>query len=225
MIFVDYYARDEIVKNLEKHGTVVRTKRNENILDGIEAHPDLLIRRLDSKTVAVDSENFEYYEKYLECKKIIEVEGIRSPYPNHVKLNFAVYKNLFIHNLKFTDEKVLEFYKERDFTFIDVKQGYTKCNLAVGKNCLITSDVDIYEKLKDLTNILLIDHKQIELRNFNYGFIGGCTGLVDGKLFFTGVLDGHSSKDKIIKFLEANNENFEFLTESTIIDIGSIIEI
>lgn len=225
MIVVDYYTNETIKNKLKNYGEVVTTLPNSKIYEGIDAHPDILIRKLDKETIAVDSQNIEYYSNIFKNKKIIPIENIESPYPNHVKLNFAVYRDFFIHNLKFTDKEILNFYKNRGFKLIDVKQGYTKCNLAVGKRCLITSDVGIYEKLKNISNILLIEHKQIELRNFEYGFIGGATGLVGDRLFFTGVLEGHSSKDKIIKFLEANNENFEFLTESNIIDIGSIIEI
>lgn len=225
MIVVDYYTDDKILKELSKIDKVVKTKPNLQIMDGINAHPDLLIRPLNTDTLAVDDENLSYYSSIFKDKKIIPIKNIKSPYPNHVKLNFAIYQNLFIHNLNYTDTEVYQYYHERKYEFIHVKQGYTKCNLVVGKNCLITSDVNIYEKLKSKTKILLIEHKQIKLRGFNYGFIGGTSGIIKDTLYFTGSLDKHSSSEKIIDFLETNNEKYKFITNGELVDIGSIIEI
>lgn len=225
MILVDYYTNEDIKSELSKYDKVVLTKPNKNILEGINSHPDLLVRKLDEETLAVDAQNLNYYSEIFKNKNLVPIQNIQSPYPGHIKLNFAVYKNLFIHNLKFTDKLVLNYFKEKGYEFIDVKQGYTKCNLVIGKNCLITSDVGIYKKLKDKAKILLIEHKQIMLKNFEYGFIGGATGLVKNTLLFTGNLDNHSSKEKILKFLNANDEKFEFITQRDIIDIGTILEI
>lgn len=224
MLVVDYYTDKEIINKLKKLDEVVLTKPNKNIYSGIEAHPDLLVRQLDKNTLAVDEENINYYKEKFSDYELIAIEKISTPYPNHIKLNYVVFNNLFIHNIKYTDKKVLEYYKNKGYELIDVKQGYTKCNIAVGKNSLITSDTDIYNKLKNKTKILQIDHKQIELRNFNYGFIGGASGLIKDTLYFTGSLKHHSSYEKIINFLN-KNEKYDYLSENQIVDIGSIIEI
>ncbi len=56
--------------------------------------------------------------------------------------------NQLIHNLKFTDDNLLSYEKHK--ILINVKQGYTKCScLPVSKNALITSDVGIYNTLKN----------------------------------------------------------------------------
>lgn len=225
MIVLDCHADKEIKKGLDNYGEVLLTKPNNKILEGINSHPDLLIGKLDENTLAVDAQNIDYYSNFIKNKELIPIENIKSPYPSHIKLNYVVYKNYFIHNLKYTDKTVLNFFKSKNYEMINVKQGYTKCSVVVGKNCLITSDVGIYEKLKKFTNILLIEHKQIKLRNFEYGFIGGASGLIGDKLLFTGNLNNHSSKNKILEFLNKNNEDFEFLTQNEIVDIGTMIEI
>lgn len=224
MIVVDYYADKEIVDSLKKIDRVLLTKPSKLIYEGINGHPDLLIRQLDKELIAVDENSIKYYKDYFKNYKLIPISSIKSPYPNHIKLNYVVFKNYFIHNLKYTDKKILNFYKEKNYEFIDVKQGYTKCNIVVGKNSLITSDNDIYIKLKDKFPTLLIDHKQIKLKNFNYGFIGGTSGLINDILYFTGRLERHSSYKKILRFLDKNKEDYKFLTDKEIVDVGSLMQ-
>lgn len=224
-ILINKDTRKDIIENLKKYKIdIIKTKSNKNILIPLQNHPDILVHNLPNGDLVVDYDNIEYYEENFKGFKIIKSEKrLSEKYPADIYLNGVCFKNLFIHNLKYTDKNILEYYSKNNYKLIDVKQGYTKCNVAVGKNVLITSDVDIYNKVKDYANILLIDHKQIELPGFNYGFIGGASGLIKNKLLFTGNLKKHSSYKDIVEFLDFYNEDYEFLSEEDIIDYGSIL--
>lgn len=226
-ILINYEVSSELEKSLRKLDVnIYKTKENKNLLDGLKGHPDLLVHSLPKGNLVVDRDNYDYYKDLFKDYNIIKSEkSLNSIYPRDISLNAVVFKNLFIHNLKYTDKNLLEFYSKKGYKLIDVKQGYTKCNISIGKNVLITSDRDIYYKVKSFEKILLIDHKQIILPGFNYGFIGGASGLINDTLYFTGSLKNHSSYNEIIDFLGKNNEKYDFLTSSDIIDYGSILSL
>lgn len=224
-ILVNKKLKKEILDNLKSIGIdILNTKENNNLLEPLKGHPDILLHQLSNGDVVVDRENYKYYKELLSEYNVIPSDcKLDGKYPKDISLNAVVFKNLFIHNLNYTDKKLLDFYSSNGYRMINVKQGYTKCNIVVGKNVLITSDVDIYNSIKDFEKILLIDHKQIILEGFNYGFIGGTSGLINDKIYFTGSLKNHSSYEEIIKFLNDNNEEYEFLSEKPIEDYGSLI--
>lgn len=226
-ILINYNTNREIEKSLENlNFKIYKTTPNKNLLEPLEAHPDLLLHNLPNGDLVVDRDNYEYYKNLFDDYNIIKSSSsLDCKYPKDISLNASVFKNLFIHNLKYTDEKLLDYYSKNGYKLINVRQGYTKCNISIGKNVLITSDRDIYEKVRKFEKILLIDHKQIILTGFNYGFIGGASGLIDDTLYFTGSLEKHSSYNKIIEFLEENNEKYDFLSKSDIIDYGSILSL
>ncbi|WP_138159181.1 DUF6873 family GME fold protein [Peptoniphilus catoniae] len=227
MIILDKNIDKEILKELKKlNKEIIFTEENKALMPGINTHPDILIRPLEGKDIIVDRDNLSYYKKLLENYNIIPSEkSLKRSYPYDVALNFVLYKGYLIHNLSFTDRQVIDYCKKRNYKFIDVKQGYTKCNIVVGKNSLITSDKDIYEKLKEEFNVLLIKHKNIDLKGFNYGFIGGASGLIDDVLYFTGDFLIHPCGKEINSFLNENREEFKILSKNKLVDYGSILNI
>ncbi|CDZ74785.1 hypothetical protein ING2D1G_0623 [Peptoniphilus sp. ING2-D1G] len=226
MIIVDKKIDDEILNNLKNLDDILFTTENNNLPSPVNTHPDMLIRALEDNDLIVDKDNYQYYKSSLFGYDVMKSESsLKGKYPEDISLNFCKFKNYIIHNLKYTDKKILKYYKDRNFNFIDVKQGYTKCNIVVGKNSLITSDTDIYNKLNRIFNILLIEHKQIILDGYNYGFIGGCSGLINGTLYFTGDIKSHSDGQRIKEFLKLNNEKYGILSNGNLKDYGSILQI
>lgn len=226
-VIVSSEIDSEIIKNIENLGVkVYKTKNNKNLLSPLQAHPDMLIHILPNGNIVADRDNYDYYKKLWPDRIVFKSEkSLNAKYPQDISLNGVAFKNYFIHNLEHTDKTLYEYYKNKGYDLINVKQGYTKCNITLGKNVLITSDSDIYNKLNNKVKILLIDHKQIILKGFNYGFIGGASGYFNDKIYFTGNLKKHSSFNKIIKFLNENNEEYDFLSKKEIEDFGSILKI
>ncbi|OLR64618.1 DUF6873 family GME fold protein [Peptoniphilus porci] len=214
---------EKSAKKLEKYGTIIRTKKNKKVMEGLNTHPDILVHPLPSGEIVVDKDNFDYYKEIFKDRKIISSHSqLSGKYPRDVALNAFTFKNYFIHNLKHTDKKLLEYYKERGYELTHIKQGYSKCTTLVTENFLITSDGGTYEKLRDILPIYRINHKEIKLQNFNYGFIGGASGSLDKKIFFTGSIKEHSSYKEIMKIIEKYNYEIEILSKEPIEDYGSI---
>ncbi|MBS5945928.1 MAG: hypothetical protein KIB06_04515 [Peptoniphilus harei] len=214
---------EEAAEKLKAYGKVVRTRANKNLLKGLDTHTDILVHPLPKGEIVVDRDNLEYYKKIFPDKKILPSHSILSKkYPKDIPLNAYTFKNFFIHNLKYTDKVLLDYYKNSGYQMIDIKQGYGKCSSLVTNDFIITSDGGIYESLKDFIPIYKINHGEIRLQNFNYGFIGGASGVLDKKIFFTGDFSHHSSHEEILKIIKKYDYEIEILSKDPIEDFGSI---
>ena len=222
VIVAENFPEDSAEK-LKKYGEVVRTRANKNLLKGFDTHTDILVHPLPNGDFVVDRDNLEYYKKIFPDKNIIPSHSsLSKKYPKDIPLNAFTFKNYFIHNLKYTDKVLLDYYKNSGYQMIDIKQGYTKCSCLVTDDFVITSDGGIYESLKDFIPIYKIKHGEIRLQNFNYGFIGGASGVLGKKIFFTGDFSHHSSHEEILKIIKKYGYEIEILSKDPIEDYGSI---
>ena len=128
-----------------------------------------------------------------------------------------------IYNPKKSDP-VLEPYLDLDR--IAVNQGYTRCSVcAVSDEAIITADDGISSAAsKKGLDVLKIAPGHISLDGYGYGFIGGATVKPSrNTIAFTGVLDEHPDKDRILQFLQKYYVEPVFLTKTLIFDIGGAI--
>ena len=222
VIVAENFPEDSAEK-LKAYGEVVRTRANKNLLRGLDTHTDILVHPLPKGELVVDMDNFEYYKKIFPDKKILPSHSsLSKKYPKDVPLNAFTFKNYFIHNLKFTDKLLLDYYKNSGYEMINIKQGYAKCSSLVTEDFIITSDGGIYESLRDFIPIYKIKHGEIRLQNFNYGFIGGASGVYGKKIFFTGDFSHHSSYEEILRIIKKYGYEIEILSKDPIEDFGSI---
>ena len=222
VIVAENFPEDSAEK-LKAYGEVVRTRANKNLLRGLDTHTDILVHPLPKGELVVDRDNLEYYKKIFPDKKILPSHSkLSKKYPKDVPLNAFTFKNYFIHNLKFTDQVLLDYYKNSGYEMKNIKQGYGKCSSLVTEDFIITSDDGIYESLRDFIPIYKIKHGEIKLQNFNYGFIGGASGVYGKKIFFTGDFSQHSSYEEILKIIKKYDYEIEILSKDPIEDFGSI---
>lgn len=227
---VDGRIDEEIENNLKRQGLqIIKTIKCGEVHESIAYHPDIVIHPVNYNTLVVAPNVFEYYKDKLQKMGIKLIKGERfldREYPGDIAYNVGRLSNFAIHSFKYTDEVLKLYLKKENLTFVDVKQGYSKCSLAVvNETSAITADIPIYNKLSSLGfNILLIEPGHILLEGQKYGFIGGTNGsLSKNESMISGVLDSHPNKNEIISFFEKNKVQLIFLSKKTILDIGTII--
>lgn len=229
--FIDYRVTSEELVNLSKLNVnpILVPKCNE-VYEAIDGHPDIQLNILKSKSyddIIVQKnigENFKQILKSNSIKYIVSKNSLSNTYPNDIILNSLILENHFIHNLKFTDENLLE--SQNLKTKINVSQGYTKCSiLPVRDNALITSDKGIFEVLKEYNfNILLLPPGDILLPSLNYGFIGGTGGMISNdRMVFFGDLDCYKWGEEVKKFLYKLDVSPIALRKGKLIDRGSLL--
>lgn len=229
-LFVDNRINNIELDNLKKlNKKIFKVPSCELLYPAISAHPDILMNIIDSKNILVHK-NMNYDFLCLIKKSGFNViysnNSLCSSYPEDIILNALTLDNVLVHNLKFTDKILLDLNKHKKL--IHVKQGYTKCSIAVvDNNSIITSDVSIAKILsKENFNVLLLPPGDIILEGLNYGFIGGTCGLVEDKvLAFYGSLEHYVYGKEVLNFLKEHKVEPLFLRDGKLVDRGSILSI
>ena len=219
-------------KKLENLGlNIIPTTECKEVSKPIAYHPDIVMHPINHNTLIIAPNVFEYYEEVFYGMGIKLIKGdtqLGNNYPMDIAYNVGRIGNFAIHNLQYMDEKLKFYLKNEGLEFIDVKQGYTKCSMAiVGENSVITADYPIYKKLTKIGfNTLLIEPGFIELEGHTYGFIGGtCGNLSKEEIVFSGKFADHPDKEKILYFIKMQNKKVLWLSNAKVQDIGTIISL
>jgi len=150
-------------------------------------------------------------------------------YPYDCQLNACSLGKVVIYSEGISSRDMVDFFlNNRHCTAISIKQGYAKCSVCVvSEKAVITSDKPAAVLLREQgIDVLEISPGFIELEGYPYGFIGGSGFKVSKEtIAFTGRLDKHPNKAKIMEFLEKHQVKPVFLTEHEIFDVGSIIPV
>jgi hypothetical protein len=119
-------------------------------------------------------------------------------------------------------EKIIEQYS----SFVSVKQGYTRCSVAMlGDKCAVTADKGIASALKNNgIDVLVIRPGHIELKGYGCGFIGGAGArLCDGVYGFFGDLYSHPDGDMIAEFASLHKIKAVSLSSEPLSDNGGLL--
>lgn len=228
--FVDYRITElekKILKSLDL--SILEIPKCNNLYNAIDGHVDIQLNIIDkkSKKVIIHKDISKSFKEKLDFFNINYIESensLKSSYPDNIFLNALILENHFVHNLKYTDKNLL--LTQSNKTLINVKQGYTKCScLPVNDNAFITSDVGIYNTLKNHNfDILLLPPGDIILEGLDYGFIGGVGGLINkDTMAFYGNLDLYIHGDKVKSFLKKYGVTPIYLMNEKLHDRGSLL--
>jgi hypothetical protein len=112
-------------------------------------------------------------------------------------------------------------------TIISTNQGYSKCSIApITNNAIITDDISVFNSAKKYLDVLLVEHDNIELKGYNYGFIGGCSGKIsDKEIVFSGNILKHKNCNDIISFCKNYSIDVISLGNGNLYDYGSFLPI
>jgi len=224
---VDYRISDEEEENLRAFNLeVIVVPPFKLLYEAVCGHPDMLLNIINENTIIVHKDmdiNFaQEIEKY-NYKILYSDNSLKSKYPFDIILNAVNLKSLFLHNVKYTDKTLLQNVSYKKIK--SVSQGYTKCSAGIiSSSAVMTSDKGIAKTLSEENiDVLLLPPGNIILPGLNYGFIGGCCGLLEeGLLAFYGHLDNYIYRREVKEFLKKHNVEPVFLSKGNLIDRGSI---
>ena len=224
-ILIDKKIPDEAKENLSAYGDLIEIESNGIVYDSISGHPDIFVCQTPTNLFVAPNTPAKILDSFK--RNNIKFEAGTNPLGNNFPFtsfyNAVITDSFLIHNLKYTDEKIIDF---NDFkTKINVKQSYTRCNLvAISDHVFITSDLGIFNALNKipLVKILFVKPDQIVLPGFRNGFFGGCCGVIDNNLFVIGNLNRIEDGETIKSFLKESNVNLIELYNNQLFDGGSI---
>lgn len=229
-VFLSEDANNRLKEYLLDNGfCVIEIKKTGKVYGAIASHPDIYVCKIKEDMVIEESQ-YNLTKEQLQTEDencYIGKSELEDKYPGTIKYNAVALGPFFIHSTKYTDEKILEIVKKNHMEVVDVKQGYTKCNIVlVDDNSIITSDVGIAKALRARgVNVLLISKGQVKLPGFEYGFLGGASGKIGNEILFNGNLKEHEDFVAIKSFIEDKGIGLKYFEDYPLEDIGSIIEI
>lgn len=199
-------ADNQLISEFEE---VILVDRTASVYDAVSCHPDIYYCRLPNGDVIK-----------------ADVRELGVVYPYNIGFNAVCLDKYFIHNLKYTNPRLITCAERFGLVPVNVKQGYTKCSCVVvdGKS-IITADEGIYSVLSKIKNInvLKIRKGYVNLSGFDYGFLGGASGRVGDTLYFAGDITKHPDYEKINAFVSEKGIRMKWF-DYPLTDIGSIIE-
>ncbi len=228
-IIIDKSANKDIFAELDKLNIDYYKSCNLDFLyRPVNTHPDMQIHFIDSQTAVVTPSAYVHYKQILP-QTIQLIKGDRDPdctYPGDCAYNVAKLGKRIVGNLRYTDTKIKEIYSAKGYDFINVNQGYTKCNLCiVDDNSVITEDEGLYKTLSGKgIEVLKIPPGSVRLSGFDNGFIGGAGGFIsNNKLAFFGKPNNNLIYNNIVSFVNSKNVDIIFLLSTGWMDYGSIL--
>ena len=98
-------------------------------------------------------------------------------------------------------------------------------SIVINEDSVITADDGIYAVLKGHNmNVLKIRQGHIELKGYEYGFIGGASVKLDEEnILFFGDIKDLTDKNNVIEFCRKYNVNTLFIKDKKLKDIGSAL--
>ncbi len=206
---------------------VILCPKSDKVYEAISSHPDIqLFFSKDNIVIVQKNIDIKLIEmlKELGKKPILSSKSLAHNYPHDIILNSLILGDLFLHNLKSTDESILNHLGD-EVKKVHVNQGYTKCSTAiVSDTAAITSDKGIYTALKtNLIDVLYVPPGNIILEGLDYGFIGGTCGLLDeNNMAFFGSLDKYLYGNEVKTFLKKHKIQYHYLMNTMLTDRGSL---
>lgn len=226
----DYRTPQGALDALKKFFDIIQLPPDTSLPEAVNGHSDLLIFKLDNKLVTRKS----YYRTAKDkidiiCEKcglelILSDAESGDKYPNDCGLCAAVSGRNIICRKASADEVILHFADDFGYSVLDVHQGYSKCSCAVlADGAIITADRGI-AKVTECAGIdtLVVTPGHIDLPGYDFGFIGGATGLCGNKLYFCGNLNFHPDHIAIKEFAQKHNTECISLSDEKLYDVGSI---
>lgn len=225
-IIIDSRMRNEEKEYLKKYGELIEIECQDCVYDEISAHPDIFFCKINDQIFQAPNLKLE---KQVKTQK--GSSSVGKQYPDDVKYNICQIGKKIIHNFKYTDSLVNDYINSIGLEKINIKQGYTKCSIAVtSENSCITSDEGIYKTLqKENIDVLLLRDEIIHLQDKNKnitnmnGFIGGSSCIIDNKFILFGDSDKLNSKSKLVDFLNKQKLELIDFKNLEIIDYGGVI--
>ena len=157
------------------------------------------------------------------CRK---KEDLGRDYPSDVAFNAACTGRYFIHNLSYTNEKLLLAAKEMGMTLIDVGQGYTKCSIVVvAEDAIITYDEGIIRACSKYPELEVLQVSPVlsAWTAMTPDSSAAAAAEWETRCSFNGDLFAHPDFQRIVTFIEKRGLTCRWFPDYKLTDIGSIL--
>lgn len=211
----------EALDTLEKIATPILFSSKDIAYPSLSGHIDVFLFQHNNTLVAAPNTP-SFYLSLFDTHNIGYILG-ETPITvnNCTAYNVVANNSIALHNFKHTDSVVIKTIKH--LNQINCPQAYSRCSTLLLENAAITSDKGIEKALiKNNIDTLYVNQKDILLPGHSMGCFGGCCGITDNTVVINGNLDHHSQGNEIRQFIAKNGYNIIELSNTALLDVGSI---
>ena len=221
---VDYRLPKEAILHLQRYADVFLFNASDITFDAVSGHPDIFMCQVDNQLVVAPNTPQRCIDFLIE-KRVNFSFGKREvgfDVNSSTLYNCLVTSKLLLHKRGFTDDVILQLGTTK--RFINLSQPFARCSLfEFGNGNFITSDRGIYKELiSNKLNALFICADEILLPPYKNGFIGGCLGILDNKIFLSGSIEYINEGEKLLSFCNTNGYELVELYNGALLDVGGI---
>lgn len=228
----DYRTPADVLSSLNERGfETVLMPADPSLPEPVNGHADLIVF-VYGGDITVRLDYYRQNKALIDaiCKKSklhlqLSYSSASKKYPFDCGLCAAVVGEKFLYCTKSTDFSLISRFDTLGYKTIDLPQGYVKCSCALlADGAIITADRGI-AKITQAEGIdtLLITPGFVDLPGYDYGFIGGASGLCGDTLYFCGNLELHPNSEAIKDFALRHGTKCVSLGENKLYDVGSLI--
>ncbi|MBQ8642425.1 MAG: hypothetical protein IJ480_09440 [Clostridia bacterium] len=168
----------------------------------VASHADMLLFPIGDALVTHRS----YYDTaWAEIDKILYSTGLRlvltdcprgPVYPLDVSLNALLCGRYLFGRLDVLAPEILTLAEENGITPVHIRQGYAGCSGLVIRDALITADPSLTGAANACgIPVIHVSDTDILLPGYDHGFIGGCGGVWDDRIYLCGTLPPAENTD------------------------------
>lgn len=215
-----------ISESLRSYGiNVIASKCINTLRENEQYHADMQICIINN-TAFIPQNTAEIADilKIL-CYDVVICKPLNYTYPENISLNVAIIGDKLYCKESSLAKEIADFCKENKIEIVNVNQGYTKCStLILNKKAIITSDSTICTAAENNSiSVLRISPGNIYLQDADYGFIGGCSGVIGDTVYFFGDIETHPDSEEIVRFIKKQGMNYISLNKGMLKDIGGFV--
>ena len=228
---VDERISEKCERGLLKRGfQIIKMPRSASLSAPIASHPDMLVFYHNGCLISSSDycERYPYIfsdiREFSETSMTFTSESHSPTYPKDAIFNaLTVGKHIFYKEDTVSDS-LKEYASRKGLITVPVKQGYPACTVLAFGNSAITADEGMAIALKKSgISVTLISNGDISLPPYEYGFIGGASGVYKNTVYFLGNPLLHRDGDKIAAAIADAGYDICPLADEPLADLGRII--
>lgn len=232
VIIVDKRISDKCERALEKEGFyLIKLPTDPSLGEAVSSHPDTILFYADGEiiTTADYCDTAAYiFSDIRELKPEVRIsftsDRRTDRYPRDCIMNALVIGRRIFCKTDTVSQAILDFAADRGYEVIHTRQGYPACSVLAFGESAITADEGLASVLRERgVRVTLIGQGGISLPPYDYGFIGGASGVVGRKIYFFGDINSHPDCKAIREAIESEGFTPVSLSDEELRDLGGII--
>ena len=210
----------------------VKLPPSPDLPTAISSHPDTLIFKIENElfTSVTYCDQAAYIfsdlrENFPHLKIHFTSDIFGKTYPNDCPFNALMVGKKILGKSSSLSNKIKEYAALYGYEIVNTNQGYPACTtLKISDSSFVSSDVGMIKKIEECkVKVAKISNSNIILPPYEYGFIGGASGVYKDTVYFFGDISRHCDAQKIEKAIMEENKKIVSLSDEDLQDLGGII--